>query len=251
MKRNLILGIAYDGTRYQGWQRNETIPYHKSIQGQLEHCLSALTHDPVHVIGAGRTDKGVHAQEQTANFRTGSSISCEELKQECRLALPSDIRILWVKEGNMEFHSRFDALGKQYSYYIDMGEDRRVFGREYSTWLPGEVNLDAMRAAAGQLVGTHDFKGFSSLGSTERDTVRRLNFIKIDSLPDHRLRICMDGDGFLYHMVRILSGTLLEAGRGRMSSEQIQKVLSIKDRSMAGPMLPACGLFLDKVRYPL
>lgn len=243
--RTYKLTIAYDGTDYQGWQRQTSTG--NTIQGILESCISETAGYPVEVDGSGRTDAGVHAGGQTASVVLRGLAEEDFFLGKVNRILPPDIRILeagLVKNG---FHARKSAAGKVYEYYIDTGERPDVFMRRYCFHRPGELDLDAMRRAAGFLAGTHEFAGYTD--KKEEKSTKRTIYAIIISGQGSRVKIRYEGTGFLYHMVRILTGTLIEAGTGERPPESAADALRTLDRRQSGFLAPAQGLFLQKVYY--
>ena len=244
--RNLRLDICYDGTRYRGWQR---LPGRDdTIQGKLETTLSRILDEPVEVSGSGRTDAGVHALGQVANFHTESAMSVEEILEYCNRYLPEDIAVVEVSEAAPRFHSRLNATGKRYRYRIINSQIPDVFWRRYATEEPEELDLDAMRKAAERLLGEHDFKAFTSAKKSKKSTVRRIDEIRIERI-ENRVEFVFTGNGFLHHMIRILMGTLLEVGKGIRTPESVSDILKSGDRAKAGALVPAKGLVLEEVFY--
>lgn len=248
MKRNYKMVVSYDGTRYFGWQHQSKTDM--TIQGKLETVLTRLTkaEKPVQVIGAGRTDAGVHARAMTANALLDTELSESELLAALNRYLPDDIGVSDLKICADRFHSRYKAIGKTYRYSCWFGDTKPVFDRRYVTVLSGEPDLERMLEGAAYMEGMHDFKGFSSVGRGDKSTVRVVDEIRIEKKAPS-LRLYFHGNGFLRNMVRILTGTLLEIGYGRMEPGQVQRVLESGDRSLAGPTAPAEGLMLMKVDY--
>ena len=249
---NYRMEIAYDGTRYNGWQKLGDTP--DTIQEKIERVLSSYAGEAVDVHGAGRTDAGVHAAGQVAQFRLPDDPdgvrSPEEIRSYLNRYLPDDIGILRVEEAAPRFHSRYHAKGKIYTYRMTRDLSRHVFDRRYITRLDPEIRLDveAMRSAASALVGTHDFKSFCGNSHFKKSTVRTLYAIEIEEDgPD--LTITYHGEGFLQYMVRILTGTLLEIGTGERAQDCIPAVLNAKNRRAAGKTAPPEGLTLTKVLY--
>ncbi|HIZ81409.1 MAG TPA: tRNA pseudouridine(38-40) synthase TruA [Candidatus Mediterraneibacter pullistercoris] len=243
--RTYKLVIAYDGTRYQGWQRQTNTD--RTIQGILESALTDAAGYPVEVNGSGRTDAGVHASGQTASTVLSGLVEDGFFTEEINRRLPSDIRIreaYLVKNG---FHARRSAVWKTYEYCIDTGQKPDVFRRRYCYHFPHELDRAAMQEAAGRLTGTHDFAGYTD-NKTETSTKRTIYDI-IVSGQGSSVTIRYEGTGFLYHMVRILTGTLLEAGNGQRTPESVLDALRTKDRGQAGFLAPARGLFLREVHY--
>lgn len=247
---NFCLVIQYDGTRYNGWQRQGNTP--DTIQEKLENILEHLYGEPVELNGSGRTDAGVHALHQIANFRIPrmlSRYSCQDILAYFNQYLPQDIRVLSVEKVPERFHARLSAVGKLYEYRIDCGPIGRVFDRRYLCRIEEPLNLSRMQEAAGHLMGTHDFKSFCANKHMKKSTVRTIEDISFE-LEDGILYIRYRGDGFLYNMVRILTGTLIEIGLGDRLPSQIPSILEGRDRSLAGFTAPAQGLFLVDVYYP-
>ena len=237
--------LAYDGTAYHGWQIQ---PNGASVQECLMKALSTLLRREVEVVGAGRTDAGVHALGQVANFHTESAMSVEEILEYCNRYLPEDIAVVEVSEAAPRFHSRLNATGKRYRYRIINSQIPDVFWRRYATEEPEALDLDAMRKAAERLLGEHDFKAFTSAKKSKKSTVRRIDEIRIERI-ENRVEFVFTGNGFLHHMIRILMGTLLEVGKGIRTPENVTDVLKSGDRAKAGALVPAKGLVLEEVFY--
>lgn len=243
--RTYKLTISYDGTRYQGWQRQATTD--NTIQFAIEYSIGKLVGYRVRVDGSGRTDSGVHAREQVASVKLSKLYDVQELKESLNRYLPEDIRIMKVELVKNGFHARKSAKGKKYEYYIDCREKPDVFSRKYCYHYPEQLDIEAMRQAAGLLIGERNFISFTD-DKECRDPVRRITNIKIVN-SGKKVRITYYGTGFLYHMVRILTGTLLEVGTGKRSPSMIPVIIAAEDRSLAGFLAPARGLFLRKVYY--
>lgn len=246
--RNFKITIQYDGTRYQGWQRQDST--NNTIQGKFEAILAKMTGlDFVQVDASGRTDAGVHALGQVANFKIDTDRTAKEVMAYINQYLPEDIGVIAIQEMPERFHSRLNAKGKTYHYRIWNTELPCIFARRYVYEMPEALDLKAMQMAAAPLIGKHDFKAFTSTKKSKKSTVRTIDFIGIDR-NDKEVVITYSGDGFLYHMVRILTGTLIEVGLGQRSPASVQALLE-KDatREMAGALVPAKGLCLIKVRY--
>ncbi len=243
--KNYKFIIEYDGTRYNGWQRQ---PGQNTIQGKLESVLSRMCDSRIEVIGAGRTDAGVHAKGMAANALLETESSCEEIRDYVNTYLPEDIAVLEVREASPRFHARYNAIGKTYWYTCYDGKVKPVFDRKYYTPLEEKPDMDLMRQAADLLEGQHDFKNFCMNPRMKKSTVRYLDRIEIERDGGY-LRFVFHGPGFLQNMVRIIVGTLLEVGCGRMTVEQVASVLAAPDRQKAGPTAPAQGLCLMKVDY--
>lgn len=244
--RNLKMVIEYDGTRYKGWQKQKDNV--ATIQDKIENVLSKMTNEDIQVIGCGRTDTGVHAKNYIANFHTKSTLTNEDILNYLYEFLPEDIVVKSVTDVHERFHSRYNAKAKTYEYTINNGKYRNVFNRKFTYHIEEEINLNAMMAAADVLVGTHDFKSFTSLKSDNKSTVRTINYIDITK-DDETIKIEVNGDGFLLNMVRIIVGTLLEVGKSQLKPSDVAKILEAKERAQAGPMAQAKGLCLKEVEY--
>lgn len=244
--RNIKLLLAYDGSRYKGWQRLGDCD--QTIQGKLEQVLSRMTGQQVEVTGSGRTDAGAHAAGQVANFHTDCALSCAEICAYLRHYLPEDIGVLSVEEADSRFHSRLNAVKKTYLYRIWNSEAPCVFDRKYVWRMEEPLDLNAMQGAAAKFVGTHDFLGFCSNKHFKKSSVRTIyEFQVFRQGPE--LRFLVTGDGFLYNMVRIMVGTLLAVGRGQMKVEEIDTIFERRVRELAGETVPAKGLCLMEVQY--
>lgn len=244
--KNFKFILQYEGGRYQGWQKQESTE--NTIQGKLEKLLTLMCGEKVEVQGSGRTDAGVHALGQVANAHMNTDKTATEIQDYMNEYLPEDIGVLQVEEVPERFHSRLNAKGKTYCYQIINGKTPHVFLRRYAHVVETPLDLEAMKQAAGYLVGTHDFKSFTSAKKGKKSTVRTITDISFETEKDV-IKIVYSGDGFLYHMVRILTGTLLEVGTGERTAESIRKVLGSLDRKEAGALVPAKGLTLVEVRY--
>ncbi len=238
--------LQYEGTRYQGWQKQESTE--NTIQGKLESLLSKMAGVPVEVQGSGRTDAGVHAYGQVANFKLDTDRSPEELAAYINQYLPEDIAVIELTEAALRFHSRLNAKGKCYCYRVLNSATPHVFDRRYVYQLPDKLDLAAMRQAAEAMCGEHDFQAFTSARKGKKSTVRRVDSIRIEQVQDE-IRFIFRGNGFLYHMVRIMMGTLLRVGKGELEAEKIPQILDAKNRQLAGELVPAKGLALMEVFY--
>ena len=243
--RNLRLDICYDGTRYKGWQR--LAGTESTIQGKLETALSRILEEPVEISGSGRTDAGVHARGQVANFHCESVMDCANILQDLRKYLPEDIGIYSCKEVSPRFHARLNAKEKTYLYRIWNSDVPCVFDRKFVALFPEELDLDAMNRAASLLCGEHDFSAFCGNPKFKKSTVRFVRAVDIQSVGDE-LRILVTGNGFLHSMVRIIVGTLIEVGRGERTADSIPALFGGK-RAEAGFLAPAQGLCLQEVYY--
>lgn len=244
--RNFKMILQYEGTRYQGWQRQESTG--NTIQGKLEVLLSKMCGQKTEVQGSGRTDAGVHARGQVANAQLKTDMSAEEIRDYMNRYLPEDIAVISVEEAEPRFHSRLLAKGKTYCYQVINSSVPRVFDRRYSFTVEEKLDTEAMKKAAAYLLGTHDFAAFTSAKKSKKSTVRTIEKIRIEK-EEELLRFYFSGNGFLFHMVRILMGTLLEVGTGKRTPEEILEILESKNRSRAGALVPAQGLTLMEVRY--
>jgi tRNA pseudouridine38-40 synthase len=246
MKENYKFTIAYDGSRYYGWEHQPNTDM--TIQGKIENVLSLMAGTSVEVIGAGRTDAGVHAKAMIANAFIDTELSAEEIRDYANRYLPDDICIKEVRKAGERFHSRYNAIGKTYCYTCYIGDTKPVFDRKYVYVLDSKPDIDAMRKAAQILKGEHDFASFCSNPRMKKSTVRNVDMIDIQQKGDY-LTFTYHGTGFLQYMVRILTGTLLEVGFGKRTPESIQELLEAKKRSLAGATAPAQGLCMMKVDY--
>ena len=241
---NYKLVLSYDGSRYKGWQRLGKNEF--TVQRIVEDTISSLLNCPVEIHGSGRTDAGVHARGQVANLKIPFLLK-ETFRYELNEKLPEDIRLIEIMRVPGEFHARYSAVSKEYRYYVDLKEKPSVFSRKYACHFPEELDMNAMCAAVVYLIGTHDFTSFTD-DKTDKDKVRTVYGIQILE-KNGLLEFIYQGDGFLQHMVRILSGTLLEVGSGKIRPEDMKNILEAKERARAGFMAPAKGLFLEKVNY--
>ena len=243
---NYRIILQYEGTKYQGWQRQDSTD--NTIQGKLEALLTKMCGEPVEIQGSGRTDAGVHAFGQVANFHGKTELSPEEIRDYMNRYLPEDIGVIKVEQVPERFHSRLNAKGKRYRYRVMTGVVPHVFDRKYVYEHLEKLDVAAMKKAAGQLLGTHDFKSFTSTKRGKKSTVRTIDSIEIAENGEEII-FTYQGDGFLYHMVRILTGTLLEVGEGKRSFTEIPEILEARDREKAGFLAPAKGLALMEVFY--
>lgn len=250
MKRNYKMTISYDGTRFYGWERQPGNDM--TIQGKIENVLTKMCQLPegksVQVIGAGRTDAGVHARAMTCNAVIDTDKTEEEIWRYMNEYLPDDISVNEVRACSDRFHSRYNAIGKTYRYTCWYGLSKPVFDRKYVTVLEQKPDTELMRQAAQILEGTHDFKSFCGNSKMKKSTVRCVDTINIEESGNY-IRLYFHGNGFLQNMVRILTGTLLEVGYGNIPVADVQKILDVMSRQAAGPTAPAQGLCLMKVDY--
>ena len=242
--RTIKLVISFDGTRYEGWQSQRT---GRTLQEVFEKTLGKLFQEPTAIIGSSRTDSGVHAEGFAASFKTNSGLSDKAIQKALNFYLPKDIVVLSSKTVAPGFHARFDAKSKWYRYTILTSKNRPIFEAPYVLWVSYSLNAALMKKAAQALKGRHDFRAFSNKDE-KKNTVRTIKTITIARRKD-RLIIVVEANGFLKQMVRIIVGTLLEVGRGKLPAERISLILKSKDRNQAGPTVKPQGLTLIKVRY--
>ncbi|MCR5791826.1 MAG: tRNA pseudouridine(38-40) synthase TruA [Lachnospiraceae bacterium] len=247
---NIKMQIEYDGSAYNGWQKQKNTA--KTLQETLENAIQTTLKESCEVAGSGRTDKGVHAKGQVVTFACRNKPDFPMFLHHLNETLPSDIRVKSVEVVPRGFHARLSATGKTYVYYISAGEDAEVFQRKYTYYIEETLCLEKMRQAAQRLVGTHDFIGFSSLRKEElpenASTIRTISDILIEE-EGHRIKITYKGNGFLYNMVRILTGTLIEVGMGKREATSVDAVIIERNRQLAGFTAPPQGLFLWDVNY--
>lgn len=244
-ERNIKLVVAYEGTRYAGFQKQDN---GMTVQAVLEEAILKLTKETVKIIAAGRTDAGVHARGQTVNFHCRNKLPVAQIQKALNHFLPEDIVVMAVADVPLDFHARFSAKAKTYSYRIYQSELRPVFERNfvYHYRFPLQINL--MREAAGFLVGTKDFRSFQAAGSAVKNTIKTIHFCKVEN-HGSEIRIEINADGFLYHMVRNIVGTLILVGNERITVTDFQRIMEATNRSLAGPTAPAMGLCLEEVFY--
>lgn len=243
---NYKMILQYDGSRYSGWQVQGNTE--QTIQGKLQSVLEKMTGEEIEIHGSGRTDAGVHAMGQVANFKLQSAYEPEEIKRYCNQYLPEDIVVLEVSEVPLRFHSRLNAIKKTYCYRIFLGEKPDVFRRKYVTPVAENLDINKMKAAAEVLLGTHDFTSFCGNRHFKKSAVRTIYEIRLEEKKDE-LDIYFTGNGFLQNMVRILTGTLLEVGTGKQEVCEMKEILEGRNRSLAGTMAAAKGLVLVNVEY--
>jgi len=242
---NLRLIIAYDGTTFAGFQKQKNTGL--TIQGILEEKLHKIVKEPVKVIGAGRTDAGVHALGQVVNFTSSWKAPVEKIPQILNNSLPPEIRVVCAEEVPEDFHARYWAKKKQYNYYLYFGPPSPFYER-YAWALPKRLSLDRVQKALEYLIGTHDFTGFSAVGSSAKNPVKTM-YKAVYEEEGERGFFTFEADSFLYKMARILTGTLVEIGLGKGEPERIKEILATNNRNLSGKTAPARGLFLMKVFY--
>lgn len=243
--RRIMLTVAYDGTNYHGWQIQKN---GETIEGVLNRCLSELLQEEIQVIGASRTDSGVHALGNVAVFDTESRIPAEKFPYALNARLPQDIKIQNAEETELDFHPRHCESRKTYEYRIYNAPFPMPLKRLYSHFSYTSYDIEKMKQAAAYFVGIHDFQSFCSTDAQVETTVRQVDDVQVEKQGDD-IVISVVGRGFLYNMVRIMAGTLLEVGRGHRQPQDIPKILDAKDREAAGPTAPACGLTLIKYEF--
>lgn len=248
MERNLKLTMAYDGTGFHGWQRQAGV---RTVQEEIERIARGVIRHPLEIVGASRTDAGVHAEGQVAHLRTTTPIPTTNLHRAIGHRLPDDVALVHVAEAPLGFHATRDALCKLYRYRIhnDLRPPAEYLAARYVWHVWYDLDAARMQAAAAALVGTHDFAGFASAGGQRRTTVRTVHRLEVCRRCD-TLLIDVEGSGFLYNQVRNLVGTLVEVGRGHWPPERVTEILASRDRRLAGPTAPPHGLCLRWIKYP-
>lgn len=244
--KNYKITVQYDGTKYNGWQRQGNTP--NTIQGKIEDILEKMTGHKVEIHGSGRTDKGVHAKGQVASFKINTEKSDAEIQAYINQYLPEDIAVTEVSVADERFHARLNAKRKTYLYRIHNSCVPDVFQHRFMHTVPDHIDVEAMQKAAKEFVGEHDFEGFSSVKRFKKSTVRTIYSVGVQRFGDDVV-FAVTGDGFLYNMVRIMAGTLLEIGIGKLGADTIAKVFETKNREFAGETLPGKGLTLLSVEY--
>jgi len=265
--KNVKLLIEYDGTNYHGWQiQNKAISHQSSaisnltIQQILQEAIKKITGEESKIIAASRTDAGVHALGQIATFKTQTRLEPKILRRALNATLPEDIRILDSEEAGIDFHPRYGARGKRYFYIISNMNFSSAFLYRYAWKVPYALDLDKMKKTGGLLLGSHDFSAFRGAGCGAKSTIREVTSLTIEPvrsidfmttrIEGNFIKIAIEANAFLRHMVRNIVGTLVEAGRGNMTLDSVSEAMKLKDRTKAGPTAPAHGLFLEKVYYP-
>lgn len=238
--------IAYDGSKYKGWQKQKENDL--TIQGKIEAVLAKMAGEPIQLVGCGRTDSGVHAENYIANFHTKCSFSTDAMLDYLYEYLPEDIVVKSIEDVPERFHARYNVKSKTYVYRLNTSKFRDVFNRKYSYHLAEKLNLTEMRKASEVLIGSHDFQSFVNSRNSDKSTVRTINYLHIHE-KDGLVEIEVNGSGFLWNMVRVIVGTLLEVGKGNLKPTDIEKILNEKKRWEAGPLAQAKGLVLRDVQY--
>ena len=243
--RNIKLTIEYDGKGFNGWQKQ---PNKLNIQGEIERAIETITGEEVDLIASGRTDAGVHAFGQIANFKTSSNLPIEKFAIAINSKLKKSIRIQNAEEVDERFHSRYSCKRKTYRYIINNSDQGSAIYRNLEYYIPIKLNVDEMKKAVKYFEGEHDFKGFKASGTSSKSSVRTIYEANVYKDGD-KIIIELTGNGFLYNMVRIVSGTLVDVGLGKIKSEEIPTIIDSKDRQKAGKTLPPYALYLVKVEY--
>ena len=252
-----MLTVAYDGTNFHGWQKQAALDDAESprtVQGELEHAVRIVVREPVNVLGASRTDAGVHAEGQVAAFSTTLELRPERMMAAINSRLPEDVQVRSARIVDEAFNPIGDAVAKGYRYRIAYGcrelHLRPLFDRHFVFWTAHDLDPQKMHAAAQHIIGTHDFTSFTRLHHGRESTVRTVFDCEVHGTGERRCEMNVAGNGFLYNMVRVIAGTLVEVGRGEISPEAIPAILAARERTEAGPTLPPNGLCLMWVRYP-
>ncbi|MBW1680163.1 MAG: tRNA pseudouridine(38-40) synthase TruA [Deltaproteobacteria bacterium] len=245
-EKNIRLTLAYEGTRYHGWQRQEN---DLTIQEVVEDRLATMLQERVTLFASGRTDAGVHALGQVAHFQSRTRLAPDVILRGLNSLLPEDILVLSVEHAPQDFHARYSARTKTYEYRLLNRPFPDLFSRRYEWWVKPSLDMEAMARCVDMIRGKHDFSTFRSSGSENRNPVRDLKSARLESLPGGRLRFYLEADGFLRHMVRNMVGTLVDVGLGKMGVEEFREAFEARDRRLAGIKAPARGLFLVRVTY--
>ena len=243
--KKIKLMVSYDGTRYYGWQKQDNVI---SVQEELEKACTEFFNQEIQIKGAGRTDAGAHAREQCAMFMVSSPVPIEKVPLALNRILPSDIVVTYAKEAPPGFHPQYWAKSKTYKYQIINAQFPNPQMRNYAAFEYVPLNVEAMNKGAGYFVGTHDFLGFCASKNTKITTTRTIHYARVTQR-DELITFEVCGNGFLYNMVRIMVGTLVEVGRGKLQPEQVADIIKSKNRQNAGPTMPACGLTMWSVEY--
>ena len=243
--RNIKLIIEYDGKKFGGWQKQ---PNKLNIQGEIEKAIEEITGEAVELNASGRTDAGVHSLGQTANFKTNSEINISKMAIAINSKLKQSIRIIKAEEVDEKFHARYSCKGKKYKYVINNSKYGSAIYRDLEYHMPIKLNVEAMQKGIKYFEGEHDFKGFKASGTSSKSSVRTIYSAKVIE-DGERIIVEIEGNGFLYNMVRIISGTIVDVGLGKIKPEEIPEIIESKDRTRAGKTLPPQGLYLVEVYY--
>ncbi len=243
--RRIMLVLAYDGTNFYGYQvQNDD----RTVQKVVQDALYTLTGENIKSVASGRTDSGVHAQGQVVHFDTNSTIPASKFKDALNSLLDKDVRILKSKQVKNDFHARYDAKSKIYKYTIYNGDVENPLNSRYTAFYPYKIDFDKINDAIKEIVGTHDFKCFLASGSQVQNTVRTIDYIKVTKKAK-TITFTIKGNGFLYNMVRIIVGTLLDVSQGRLTAQNVKDAIELKSRKLCGKTMPPNGLCLYKVFY--
>jgi len=243
--RNIKLIIEYDGSKFGGWQKQ---PTKLNIQGEIEQAIKEITGEEVELTASGRTDAGVHSLGQVANFKTNSTIEVEKIPYAINSKLKKSIVIKSAEEVDENFHARYNCKGKKYKYIIDNSSQGTAIYRGLECHIPQKLDIEKMEEAIKYFEGEHDFKGFRASGTSSKSSVRTIYKAEVKQ-EGEKITIELTGNGFMYNMVRIISGTIVDVGLGKIGANEIPKIIEAKDRSKAGKTLPAHGLYLVEVYY--
>ncbi|MCP4022111.1 MAG: tRNA pseudouridine(38-40) synthase TruA [Desulfobacteraceae bacterium] len=247
MDKNFKIVIEYDGTRFFGWQRQKD---RITIQGELEKVLSTILNQEIKINGSGRTDAGVHAKGQVANFNAVTKLECNEIKRGLNSLISNDIVVHHCEQMHDQFHARYNTLSKEYHYHILNQPDACAIGKDFVWHIRKPLDVEMMNACCSLILGTHDFKSFEGAGSPKAHTRREVFLAKVEQTAPDRLVFKIEASGFLKHMVRNLMGSLVDVGLSKMTPKKFQQILEAKDRKEASATAPAQGLFLMQVNYP-
>ncbi|HHU53066.1 MAG TPA: tRNA pseudouridine(38-40) synthase TruA [Clostridiaceae bacterium] len=247
MNKNIALKISYDGSCFHGWQLQKNA---YTVQQAMQDGWAELTGEKINIIGSSRTDAGVHATGLVANFKTSAKIPTDRIHLALNTVLPAGVSVIAAKEVARDFNARFDAQGKHYSYFYYHSTAKPSILRNFTAHISGEIDLQRMQDACVHFIGEKDFAALADQGTSVNTTVREILRLQIAEYAENIIRLDVVGTGFLYHMIRILAGTLFYIGSGKIDSKDIPEYLESKDRTLMGKTMPAQGLFLNKVFYP-
>lgn len=243
--RNIKLTIEYDGRKFGGWQKQ---PTKLNIQGEIEQAIKEITGEEIELTASGRTDAGVHSLGQVANFKTNSQIEIEKFAMAINSKLKKSIVVKKAEEVDIDFHARYKCKGKKYRYIINNSREGTAIYREFEYHIPKKLDINKMKQAIKYFEGEHDFKGFRASGTSSKNSIRTIYKAEIKENGE-RIITELTGNGFMYNMVRIIVGTLVDVGLGKINPEEINDIINSKDRKRAGKTLPAHGLYLVEVYY--
>lgn len=247
--KNIKLTIEYDGTNYGGWQKQKN---NSTIQEEIERAIYSVTGEKLDIIGSSRTDAGVHARGMVANFVTNSSVPPNRFREAINTKLPDDIGIVKSEEVDMDFHARYLSKGKTYCYNIINRKEKVCIERNYAYHVKEDINISDMKEACKYFIGKHDFSAFRTTGSSVKSTIRTISDLHMDVFAsdfETKITLYVTANGFLYNMVRIIAGTLIDVGRGKIDKNRIEAIIKSGDRRLSGHCAPACGLTLLRVYY--